>query len=185
MLERHGLAENPVITGKSVHNQRIERLWVDVFIYVAQYWRNVFLYLEAECGLDPTNEMHLYALHYVYLPRINNMIEEFQAFWNNHSLRTENNKTPLQLWTEGFYQLTTSRQEADLLDFTENIALYGIDPDGPDPALQTNNNVQVPAVNIALAEEDEEYVVSNFNPLYNDGNHGINIFLDLLNFLIE
>ena len=30
MLNHHGVHKNPVITGSSVHNQRIERLWVDL-----------------------------------------------------------------------------------------------------------------------------------------------------------
>ena len=29
MLNRYGTASNPVLTGQSVHNQRIERLWRD------------------------------------------------------------------------------------------------------------------------------------------------------------
>ena len=31
MLERHGVGAKPVLTGKSVHNQRIKRLLVDVY----------------------------------------------------------------------------------------------------------------------------------------------------------
>lgn len=30
MLETHGVEGNPLITGKSVHNRQIERLWVDL-----------------------------------------------------------------------------------------------------------------------------------------------------------
>ena len=120
------------------------------------------------------NEIHLFAMHFVFLPRINKMMKEFQSTWNNHSLRTENNRSPLQLWTEGFYRLTNSRSDDDdLLILTENIELYGIDSDGPTPALETNNNVQVPEVDIQLSAEEEEYIVNNFDPLYNDNNHGI------------
>jgi len=182
MLERHGIAKNPVITGKSVHNQRIERLWVDVFIYVAQYFRNLFYYLESEYGLDPNDEEHLFALHFVYMPRINKMLEEFLSSWNNHGLRTEKNQSPNQLWTQGFYRLSSSTQD-DLLDLTENVALYGVDADGPTPELQTNNDVQVPEINIELSREEEGYITNNFVPLRNDENHGIEVFTSLLEYL--
>ena len=82
MLEFYGLDARPVITGKSVHNQRIERLWVDVFIYVTQQFYNVFRYLESDYNIDPGNEMHLFVLHYIFIPRINNMLEKFVESWN-------------------------------------------------------------------------------------------------------
>ena len=53
--------------------------------------------------LDPLNEMHLYVLHCVFLPRINRSCAEFCQQWNNHPLSTEKSRTPLQVWSEGLY----------------------------------------------------------------------------------
>ncbi|CAB3994770.1 PREDICTED: uncharacterized protein LOC107346750 [Paramuricea clavata] len=65
------------LTGRSVHNQRIERLWRDVFYGCTHTFYTLFGCME-DCGiLDPSNEAHLYALHYVFLPRINKQLTEF------------------------------------------------------------------------------------------------------------
>lgn len=40
-------------------------------------------------------------LHYVYLPRLNHVIESFTNSWNNHPLRTERNWCSIQLWSSG------------------------------------------------------------------------------------
>ena len=68
MLLRYGPSANPVITGQSVHNQRIERLWRDMFSFVLSYYRNLFLYLKSIHLLDPDDEINMYALHFIYLP---------------------------------------------------------------------------------------------------------------------
>ena len=61
-----GPGRGSVIVGKSVHNQRIERLWRDVFQGVIGLFYNLFYHLESINVLDCTNEIDLYCLHYVY-----------------------------------------------------------------------------------------------------------------------
>lgn len=94
-----------VIVGRSVHNQRIERLWKDVYENVLKLYYELFLYLESIHVLDHLNEIHLFCLHYIYVPRINHHLNEWQGGWNRHCLRTENNCSPLQLYTKGMQRL--------------------------------------------------------------------------------
>ena len=91
MLHRYGPSSNPVITGQSVHNQRIERLWRDVFTFVLTYYKNIFYYLESQQMLNPDDEVHVYALQYIYLPRINKALDHFVSQWNNHPLSSLEN----------------------------------------------------------------------------------------------
>lgn len=95
--ERHG----KVMTGKSCHNERIERLWRDVTRCVSSSFIEVFTALEADGLLDACNEVDLFCLHFVFLPRINKSLTDFQGSWNHHSLSTEGNVSPLQLMIEG------------------------------------------------------------------------------------
>ena len=100
MAEQHGTTA-AVITGSSTHNERFERLWRDVYRCVASLFYNTFYSLEGENKLDPNNEIDLYCLHYVYLPRINLALQSFIESWNNHPVSTEGNLTPNQLFVMG------------------------------------------------------------------------------------
>ena len=65
----------------------------------------LFYILEGDGLLDPDNDDHLFCLHFVYLPIINDVLERFARSWLNHKVRTVYNKTPLQLFIMGMQQI--------------------------------------------------------------------------------
>lgn len=97
----HGTTSNPVITGSSVHNQRIERLWRDTYRCVLSLFYQLFYYLEDRQKLDPTSDLDLYCLHLVYVSKINFALRSFSEGWNNHAVTTERCMTPSQMFTSG------------------------------------------------------------------------------------
>lgn len=116
----HGRKRNPMITGSSVHNQRVERLWRDTYRCVLSTFHQIFYSLEDNQVLDPTSESDLFCLHSVYQPKINSALRSFAAGWNNHAITTENNKTPMQLYTCGVIFGNT-----DVSSTTGDNSLYG------------------------------------------------------------
>jgi len=98
---QRGPQRGSMLVGKSVHNQRIERLWRDLYDGVTKFYRDVFFYMESISILDPLDEIHLFCLHFVFLPRIKNHLHQWLSGWVNHPMRTAANYTPLQLWIEG------------------------------------------------------------------------------------
>ncbi len=101
-----------------------------------KYFLGIFRDLEQSGLLDPLNEVDLYCIHYVCLPRLNQALIEFQGSWNNHALSSEGSKTPSQLFTG--------------LEHVENLYSYTVGPlDGGldiDVSHLMNDRVSVPCI---------------------------------------
>ena len=123
-----------IIVGSSTHNQRIERLWCDIFRSVGQTFYELLYSLENEGILDPLNDVDLFCVHFTILPKIASCLEEFTESWNHHSLSTESNLTPEQLYTIGMIerQTTSQQQQHSNQSLTGNfnsidLSSYGMD----------------------------------------------------------
>lgn len=90
---------------RSLHNIRIERLWRDVRKDTLEFFRRIFMHLEAIDLLDMDNPIHRVCLFIVFRNRIQKSLDETLVSWNNHKVRTAGNKTP-----NAMYQL--SREQA-------------------------------------------------------------------------
>ena len=113
-----------VIMGRSVHNQRIECLWRDVFQGCTGLYYQLFHHLEGIGLLDPCNEIHLFALHFVYLSRIQRSLDHFRFGYIHHPLSSCGNRTPAQLYFGGLHHaIASSTRTVDELCPVSNVML--------------------------------------------------------------
>ena len=166
MIHQHS-SDRAIVVGSSTHNERIERLWRDVFRCVGTIFYSTFKQLEEEEKLDPLNEIDLYCLHRVFLPRINAALDAFVESWNNHPISGERNFSPNQLFIHGALQ--------------QNITIDSpYDPSDTTTIPDSNEAVSVPRVTFKPCHQLEQQL-RLVNPLAPSNNCGRDVYYLVIN----
>jgi hypothetical protein len=91
-------AKRPYITGRSVHNTRIERQWRELRASVTHRYAKIFQYLERHDVLDPHSDLDISILHFVYMNALNESLADCASTWNAHQIRTASRQTPENMY---------------------------------------------------------------------------------------
>lgn len=115
---------------RSVHNVRIERLWVDVTAQVGAAWADHFTTLELRHGLDINNINHIWLLHLLFLPTINHQLSFFAEAWNQHRIQIRDgpNRSPADLFGFDMFVHGVRGDQLPNNDMTdEELEVFGVD----------------------------------------------------------
>ncbi len=169
MIHHCGENRGSIITGSSVHNCQVERLHRDVYSGVLVFYSQIFEELENE-GLDVLNDVHIYSLHHIYIPRIEKSLQEFIQQMNNRPVSTERNQSPLQMWQSGMLQSINSD---DIILSAADVDDYGIDPNSVSSVEEQDYQVAIEPPSIGHLDVN---TIQLPDPMENNNNKGKTLF---------
>ncbi|KAJ6556743.1 hypothetical protein DFH09DRAFT_923366 [Mycena vulgaris] len=124
-----GSGRGSYIYGKSVHNTRIERLWLDWTQGVGLKWYDFLMSLEHNYGLDHENPAHIWLVHYLILDAINADREDWVNSWNSHVIQIKRgtNRSPVDMFVFGLLEQGPRGLQADNDILAAELPSFGVD----------------------------------------------------------
>ena len=133
------------------------------------------------------NEMHLWSLHLVFLPRLCADLSTWRRAWNQHPIRTEHNKTPQQLWHNSFIihrnsHYSSIRNVVDSTEESRQEQIRAFRETGPFPE---PSNIKIPFSSILspLTEEEMAELHRTIDVGRSSDHHGIDIYEEVIMFI--
>lgn len=127
-------------------------------------------------ALNVENETDLFSLRFIYIARLNRTLDEFKDAFNNHSISSEVNRTPVQLYTVDRHLLFLNYLEVASEERTVN-------------STSTMNPTSTPLhMNYSfspLNEQDLQELFDTVTPLDNDHNNGKTLYLRVQKFVFN
>jgi hypothetical protein len=188
MFDKRGLGRNSVVTGPSVRNVRIERMWLECRRAVLLTYQNIFQYMEEKGWLDIANPLHIYLLHVIYRRRIQNTLDTWVRFWNTHTIEGQKtrNCSPIALRESGLIKRFGLKrwQTGDVFDDDEidhiTYAFEGI-LNEEEPSVSDNDTSQHCALYYKLRNKTDIHAkLRGINTTGNDNKMGMRLYRQCL-----
>ena len=132
MIQHRAPGRGSIITRSSVHNSRAERTHRKVCSGVLVFNARIFGQLEDEGKLNVLDDLQILSLHHIYIPIIQNSLEELVRQINNRPVSNERNQLVHQMWERGmlqkFYSGHTPLGETEIEHFKDEDYQVEISP---------------------------------------------------------
>ena len=134
--------------------------------------------------LDPDRDADLFALHYVFLPRINVQLFQFKNAWNHHPMRTEHGLCPIQLWQRGMLS-ASPRWQQEIVEGFSVPADYGIEEDGQFVNCFDQPSVVIPRIDVHLTFLQIQQLQALYSPFQYSCHGGADIYVNVRHHILD
>ena len=184
---------------RSVHNIRIERLWVEVGRIIVAKWKPFFQALEANHGLRVDSATHMWLLHHLFLQSLNGDIVQWAEDWNAHVMRLkgEKDRAPRDMFMMGLRRRLCGDNIRRQEGAAQDVEGLGIDWEGADDdalvrqlqeqaenpfdnyAPDTLNDVPCEPPECPMTPDQVEGLDSMLEREFNVGNFDMDVYTDV------
>ena len=107
--------------------------------------------------------------------------------FNDHSVQTEHNWSPNQMWFNGMMNPNNPLADGNTDYDPEDLTFYGEDPEGPLPLEESNNNVEVFPAQLSNVNTDELIadLTNAIDSLQESSCFGIDIYVQALEIVVQ